>query len=136
MTQYSECWVALTILSLADIILLLFFSLSLTVVTLNQRTRNTYRISRNLVNEKYSSFIQLAVYTLEDVLQMAPREVMDTSLHDDLVIFDVPLDKLLRRLAQRLDALQLVTDSHIQHLLHRLHAQDGFLQFAEACQLD
>ena len=67
---------------------------------------------------------------------MVPREVMDTSLHDDLVIFDVPLDKLLSRLAKRLDALQLVTDGHVQHLPHGLHAQDGSLQFAETCQLD
>ena len=78
----------------------------------------------------------MIVNTLENILQMVPREMMDTSLHDDLVIFDVLLDKLLGRLAQGLDALQLVADSHIQHLLHGLHAQDGVLQFAETRQLD
>ena len=67
---------------------------------------------------------------------MVTREVMDAPLHDDLVIFDVLLDKLLGRLAQGLDALQLVADSHIQHLPHGLHAQDGVLQLAETRKLD
>ena len=78
----------------------------------------------------------MIVNTLENILQMVPRKMMDTSLHDDLVIFDVLLDKLLGRLAQGLDALQLVADSHIQHLPHGLHAQDGVLQLAETRQLD
>ena len=78
----------------------------------------------------------MIVNTLENILQMVPREVMDTSLHDDLVIFDVLLDKLLGGHTQRLDALQLVADGHIQHLPHWLHAEDGVLQLAEPRQLD
>ena len=62
--------------------------------------------------------------------------MMNSSLNDDLVIVDVSGHKLLRYLAECLNIVWIIFQSHIELFLNRLHAQNALLEPSQLGELE